>query len=97
MKLPYILKKPLITERSVKLAKSGEYTFEVDPQATKGQIKEAVKIAFGVDAVNVRTTKRPGNQKRVGKKRQVVITGAGKKAIIKVKPNQKIELFEVGQ
>jgi large subunit ribosomal protein L23 len=95
MKLPYIIKKPIITEQSLQSAKLGEYTFDVDPSATKGQIKKAIETYFDVSVVRVRTAKLAGKTKRVGKLKKKLIKSDRKKAMIKVKSGQKISLFEV--
>ena len=38
-----VLKRPVVTEKSTGLAETGRYVFEVDPSATKLQIKLVVK------------------------------------------------------
>ena len=70
----------------------GKYAFEVAEEANKNQIKQAVEKAFKVKvtAVNVMTV--PGKMKRVG--RRMVLTPSHKKAIVTLKPGDKIELFE---
>ena len=95
MKLPYIIKKPIITEQSLKNAQNGEYTFDVDPSATKGQIKQAVETYFDVSVTRVRTAKLAGKTKRVGKLKKKIIKSDRKKAMVKVKSGQKISIFEV--
>jgi len=74
------------------LQAQGKYAFEVANEANKQQIKEAVEKAFKVKvtAVNVMTV--PGKTKRVG--RRMVLTPSHKKAIVTLKPGDKIELFE---
>ena len=95
MKLPYILKKPIITERSLLAVSKGEYTFEVDLHATKGQIKEAVETYFSVNVVRVRTAKLAGKTKRAGKLRRQFKKSDRKKAIVKLKEGQKISAFDL--
>ncbi|MFC1653628.1 50S ribosomal protein L23 [Patescibacteria group bacterium] len=95
MKLPYIIKKPVITEQSLKATKDGEFTFEVDVLASKGQIKEAIETYFDVDVTRVRTSKLSGKTKRVGKLRREIKKTSKKKAIIKIKKGQTIKLFDV--
>ena len=56
MNLNYIIKRPIITEKSLEDTKRNCYTFEVDLGATKDQIKVALKQLFKVDAVAVRTS-----------------------------------------
>lgn len=94
MKLPYIIKKPIITERSMDQASKDEYTFQVSREATKGQIKTAMEDYFGVTVIGVRTSIVKGKTKRVGRLRKPIIISDTKKAIIKVKAGQKLALFE---
>lgn len=92
---PFILTKPLITEKTYKLAASKVYTFEVAPKATKGQIREAVEQTFGVEVLSVQTIKLSGKIKRTGRKRVSTQLGSRKKAMVRIKPDQSIEVFEV--
>ena len=92
MHLYQVLRRPLITEKNTVLQAQGKYAFEVAGEANKHQIKQAVEKAFKVEvtAVNVMTV--PGKERRVG--RQQVLTQSWKKAIVTLKPGDKIELFE---
>ena len=38
-----VVKKPIITEKSMKLVEKGQYTFEVSRKATKSDVKKAVE------------------------------------------------------
>jgi large subunit ribosomal protein L23 len=91
----YILKSPVITERSLGLGQFNRYTFWVDSRATKGQIKEAVQSQFSVTVESVRTQTYKGVEKRTGKKRLPTQTPKRKKAIIQLKTGQTIKLFEI--
>ncbi len=92
MNLYQVLRRPLVTERSVTLQAYGKYAFEVTKEATKPQIKQAVEKAFKVEvtAVNVLTVH--------GKRRQLrnhqLPARPWKKAIVTLKAGDKIELFE---
>lgn len=92
-----ILIKPLVTEKSMQDAAVGRYTFAVNIDANKDQIAKEAKKAFAVDVVSVKTTTVKGKSKRAGRKRLVVKTSPGKKAIIQVKPGQKIDLFDIAE
>jgi large subunit ribosomal protein L23 len=49
-----ILRRPIISEKSIRLAKSNQYTFEVMLRATKPQVKDAVEKMFeGVAVAHV--------------------------------------------
>lgn len=94
MTLAYILKRPIITEKSMSESAQNRYTFEVDKKASKGQIKKVVEEIFAVEVLSVKTAKIAGKRRRVGKFRREVRRADRKKAIIEVKQGQKIDLFE---
>lgn len=91
-----ILKRPIISEKSLGAAGFGEYTFEVDKKADKREIAEAVKMVFGVDVKRVRTLVVKGRTKRSLKEKKLIKLGDWKKAIVKLKEGQKIDIFETG-
>ena len=92
-----LIKRPIVTEKSVKL-NSGEvsrYTFETIPSANKTQIKKNVEKMFGVKVEKVQTLNMPGKKYRSGKKWIFRQKSDWKKAIVPLKPGQKIEQLEV--
>ena len=91
-----ILKRPIISEKSLEAASKGEYTFEVDKNARKKNIVRAVKEIFGVDAERIRTMVVKGKTRRSLKTRREHRQGNWKKAVIRVKEGQKIDVFETG-
>lgn len=93
MKDPYdILKKPLITEKSTSLLQDNKYTFKVNPDANKTEIKQAVESIFKVKVEKVNTMNVKGRKKRV---RNIPgRTSDSKKAIVTLKKGDKIEIFE---
>jgi len=89
-----IIKRPVITEKSDKLARLyNQYTFEVDRLANKLQIKQAVEEVFAVDVLMVNTSNMPGKRRRAG--RRIIRKPSWKKAVVTIYPGQKIEGFEV--
>ncbi|MBD5634561.1 MAG: 50S ribosomal protein L23 [Candidatus Eremiobacteraeota bacterium] len=85
---------PLITEKSMTATVSSQYTFEVHPRATKTQIRHAVETIFSVSVVKINTTNVAGKIKNFAR-RGVRTSGKQsnwKKAIVTLKPGQKIEL-----
>ena len=92
MHLYEVLRRPLITEKSTILHIEGKYAFEVAGEASKPQIKQAVEKAFKVKVTAVNVMLVPGKRRRVG--RQQVAGPSWKKAIVTLKPGDKIELFE---
>lgn len=85
-----VIVKPWITEKGTKQGSQGKYFFHVHPKATKGQIKKAVEEVFNVKVLSVNTMNVGGRWKRV--RLQPGMTSDWKKAIVTVKPGQKIEL-----
>ncbi|QEH32215.1 50S ribosomal protein L23 [Aquisphaera giovannonii] len=63
---PYqVVIRPLITEKATHLSeRHNAYTFEVNPLATKTEIKEAVEALFPVKVLDVRTQNRRGKMRR---------------------------------
>ena len=94
MHLYQVLRRPLITEKNTTLQVQGKYAFEVAGEAGKHQIKQAVEKAFKVKVTSVNVMTVPGKGRRVG--RQQVLTPSWKKAIVTLKPGDRIELFDGG-
>jgi len=85
---------PRITEKAMADALVQQYTFVVHPRATKTQIRHAVEEIFKVNVVNVNTVNVRGKA-RTFARRGLRTTGKQsdyKKAIVTIKPGQKIEL-----
>lgn len=88
----YILRKPLLTEKSTgAMEETNVFTFEVDPRASKTDIKAAVEKAFGVTVLKVNTQVRKGGSKRF--RYGTVKSGEWKRATVRIAEGQKIELF----
>ncbi len=86
---------PVITEKSMNAIKGGRYTFKVAMWADKNQIKMAIKDKFQADAVDI-ATMHVKKRKKITMRREVT-EPAWKKAVVKVKSGQKIDLFTVEQ
>ena len=66
MKSPYeILRRPVLTEKSMAGQQRNVYSFVVSPEATKPDVKHAVEKAFNVKVEEVRTVKVKGKLKRM--------------------------------
>ncbi|WP_282929273.1 50S ribosomal protein L23 [Anaerococcus sp. Marseille-Q7828] len=95
MKSPYeVIKRPIITEKSMGMLDENKYTFEVDKNANKPEIKAAIEAIFdGVKVKKVRTMNYEGKKGRTkygyGKRAD------WKKAIVTLTDDsQEIEYFE---
>jgi large subunit ribosomal protein L23 len=92
MNLYEVLRRPLVTEKSTRLAESNKYVFEVDKRACKDQVRAAVEKAFKVGVLSVNMIRVPGEVKRMG--RRAVAHPSWKKAIVTLKEGDKIQFFE---
>lgn len=90
-----IIKRPLISEKTLALASRGWYTFAVDIASSKPSISQAISSAYKVEVVSVRTITMHGKVRRVGKKSTHVSLPNWKKAMVTLKKGQKIDVFEV--
>jgi len=85
--------RPIVTEQSsAAYQERGEYTFRVASDATKTSIRGAIEKLFGVKVTAVWTSNQRGKRRRVG-------TAIGrrphwKKAIVKLRQGDTIEIFE---
>jgi large subunit ribosomal protein L23 len=86
-----ILKKAHITEKATDLTAKNQYVFNVYPSSAKTEIKRAVENIYGVDVLSVNIINIPAKKRRLGKS-QGWISGY-KKAIVKIKAGQEIELM----
>jgi large subunit ribosomal protein L23 len=87
-----ILKSPCITEKSSRLENDNFYIFKVEKDANKKLVKEAVENQYKVEVERVMIVNIPKKKKFEGRKIAGFKSGY-KKAIVKVKEGQKIELI----
>ena len=71
---------------------NNEYVFEVDPKANKLEIKQAVQQIFGKKVADVRTMNVAGKKRRE-RRADYGRTKHWKKAIVQLKPGEKIDLI----
>ena len=88
-----VIRRPLVTEKSTRQKEAGRhYAFEVDPEANKVEIQQAVERLFKVKVLNVRTCNVLGKIKRLG--RRYGKRPDWKKAIVTLKEGDRIDFFE---
>ena len=84
-----VIKRPIITEKTSGLVEK----LQVDPKATKTEIKDAIEKIFGVNVVEIRTINVHQKAKRM--QRFEGFKSAYKKAIVRLMPGQTIDKFEI--
>lgn len=88
----YIIKRPVLSEKSTyAMNESGKYTFDVDPRASKDEIKAAVETIYKVKVVSVNTQVKKHKARRL--KYGVSQPADSKKAIVSLLEGNTIELF----
>ena len=96
MNIRDIIIAPIITEKSMKDAGIGRYTFKVAMSANKFSIKEAIEKKFKVKVLKTFVSLVKGKTGRKGIKREEFVKTAWKKATVQLAKDQKIALFDVG-
>lgn len=87
-----VLKKPVLTEKSLTLQTEGnKYTFDVDVNANKIEIKQAVEAMFNVKVARVNVMNVKPKSKRMGKYEGK--TNRRRKAIVTLAEGNEINLF----
>jgi large subunit ribosomal protein L23 len=89
-----IVVKPVVSEKSYKLANaSNKYTFAVENDANKIEIKNAVEAKYKVKVEAVNIVVKPGNMKRDWKTNRKSRKSDIRKAIVTLKKGDKIDEF----
>jgi large subunit ribosomal protein L23 len=87
-----VIIKPLVTEKGTHQSQTrNAYAFEVHPNATKAEIKQAVEHIYEVKVTDVRTANRKGKPRRTGMR--FGVTSHWKKAVVVLNPEYHIDLF----
>jgi large subunit ribosomal protein L23 len=82
---------PHISEKATYLAEKNQYIFKVSPNFNKKEVKNAVEGIYNVDVLSVNMIKIPAKKRRIG--RTEGFRKGYKKAIIKIREGQKIEIL----
>jgi len=90
---PYqIVLRPLVTEKGVhRSTRQNQYAFEVNPLASKDDVRRAIEELFNVVVLKVRTQNRKGKPRRY--KFRYGYTKSWKKAMVTLDPQHRIDFF----
>jgi large subunit ribosomal protein L23 len=89
-----VLKRPIMTEKSLILSDDNKYVFEVDRRANKMQVKQAIEARFGVTVLNVRIINMKAKTRKRSMKQVAIRKQPWKKAIITLAAGDSIQMFE---
>lgn len=84
--------KPIVTERTMAMQNEGNYVFEVNMKTSKGAVSKEIERLYNVKVDSVRVMIMPGKKRRILKTRRFTKTKKWKKAVVKLKEGQKLEL-----
>jgi len=87
-----IIRRPLVTEKSMAGVRVGRYTFEVDLRANKVQIRKAVEEIWSVQVSAVNTMRCHGKTRTVGRSKGR--RPDWKKAVVTLREGNRLEFFE---
>jgi len=88
-----VIKKPLVTEKSMAKQQKSVYTFIVAPESTKPEVKNAVEKAFNVKVREIRTVRVKGKLKRM---KNMLLEGrrkGWKKAYVTLKEGFRLDII----
>ena len=90
---PYqVVLRPLVTEKGMhRSTRVNQYSFEVNPLATKLDIRRSIEELFDVKVTKVRTQTRKGKPRR--HKFRYGRTKQWKKAVVTLDPEHRIDFF----
>jgi len=87
-----VIIKPVLTEKGMFQSEAfNQYTFQVNPAATKTDVRDAIEKLFDVSVDKIAIQNRQGKRRRYRFK--FGRTKAWKKAIVKLKGDDKIDFF----
>jgi large subunit ribosomal protein L23 len=90
-----VILEPIVSEKYYALIEENVYTFKVHPEATKPEIKDAVRQIFGVVPVGVNTLNRKGKRKRNRRNFTYGKRADTKRALVTLAEGDSIDLFKV--
>ena len=85
-----LIKGVRVTEKAALAAEKGAYTFNVEDNANKNEIKKAIKLIYGVTPERVTITQITA--KKVVRRGKIGYKKGGKKAVVYLKKGDKITI-----
>jgi len=85
---------PVITEKTMEMAKRSWYTFAAPIDLNKNELKNLIKDIFKVEVLKIRTVVVKGKRRRSARSRKIHQLPDWKKTMVLLKEGQKIDLFD---
>ncbi|MEZ4156433.1 MAG: 50S ribosomal protein L23 [Candidatus Paceibacterota bacterium] len=87
----FLIKNPIISEKSTDLGAIGQYMFLVDKKATKSEIKKLIQTEHKVTVTGVKIINTKPKKRRLG--RNISEKPGYKKAIVQLKKGQTLDVL----
>lgn len=94
MDLSQVIIKPVVTEKATSLSKDGVYAFQIHKDATKIDVKNAVRFLYGVPAAKVNIIYGHEKFRTLGRRRPQRKRHTMKRAIVTLKGRKTIDIFK---
>ncbi|KAG6539929.1 hypothetical protein Mapa_018771 [Marchantia paleacea] len=85
------VKYPVLTEKTIRLLEKNQYSFDVNIDSNKTQIKKWIELFFNVKVISVNSHRLPKKKKKIGT--TTGYTVRYKRMIIKLQSGYSIPLF----
>ena len=89
-----IIVAPVVSEKTYSLMDEGKYTFIVDQDSNKTEIKHAIESIFDVQVAKVNTLNRRGKVQRNRRTNRIGKRPDTKRAIVTLAEGESIEIFQ---
>lgn len=89
-----VLLRPVVSEKSYSLMEDNTYVFEVNPDANRTEIRQAVELVFNVHVTKVNTLTRKGKRRRNRRSNTWGVRPDAKRAMVTLQSGDRIDLFE---
>lgn len=89
-----VLLRPVVSEKSYALMEDNTYVFEVNPDANRTEIRQAVELVFNVHVTKVNTLNRKGKRRRNRRSNTWGARPDAKRAMVTLQAGDRIDLFE---
>lgn len=87
----FLVKNPIITEKTTELGKSGKYAFLVDSRATASEAKKVVEAVYNVKIAKTNVLNVKSKKRRLGS--SLGVKPGYKKIIMTLKKGQKLDIL----
>lgn len=91
-KATHLIVRPIVSEKSARLATEGTYVFEVATSANRVEVGQAIFQMYGVRPTKVNILVQRGNQVRSG--RRLGVQKRRKRALVTLPKGKKIDVYE---